>query len=83
MAMEFAMTTIVVDQYDRAIEYYTKVLGFTLTEDTALSPEKRWVSVRPGEHGACTSCNRGAEISHRTSSGWTSWLLFAHGFFRL
>ena len=45
------MTTIVVDEYNRAIEYYTKVLGFTLTEDTALSPEKRWVTVRPGEIG--------------------------------
>lgn len=45
------MTTIVIDDYDRAIEYYTKVLGFTLSEDTVLSPEKRWVTVRPGERG--------------------------------
>ena len=46
------MTTIVVDEYDRAIDYYTNILGFTLTEDTVLSPEKRWVTVRPGSHGA-------------------------------
>ena len=52
MAMEFAMTTIVVDEYDRAIDYYTNTLGFTLTEDTVLSPEKRWVTVRPGTNGA-------------------------------
>ena len=52
MAMEFAMTTIVVDDYDRAIDYYTNILGFTLTEDTVLSPEKRWVTVRPGTNGA-------------------------------
>lgn len=52
MAMEFAMTTIVVDGYDRAIDYYTNTLGFTLTEDTVLSPEKRWVTVRPGTNGA-------------------------------
>ena len=50
--MEFAMTTIVVDGYDRAIDYYTNILGFTLTEDTVLSPEKRWVTVRPGTNGA-------------------------------
>jgi len=50
--MEFAMTTIVVDDYDRAIDYYTNTLGFTLTEDTVLSPEKRWVTVRPGSNGA-------------------------------
>ena len=52
MAMEFAMTTIVVDGYDRAIDYYTNILGFTLTEDTVLSPDKRWVTVRPGTQGA-------------------------------
>ena len=52
MAMEFASTTIVVDEYDRAIDYYTKILGFTLTEDTVLSPKKRWVTVRPGTQGA-------------------------------
>ena len=52
MAMEFAMTTIVVDGYDRAIDYYTNTLGFTLTEDTVLSLEKRWVTVRPGTNGA-------------------------------
>ena len=52
MAMEFAMTTIVVDDYDRAIDYYINTLGFALTEDTVLSPEKRWVTVRPGNHGA-------------------------------
>ena len=52
MAMEFAMTTIVVDGYDRAIDYYTNILGFTLTEDTVLSPKKRWVTVRPGTQGA-------------------------------
>ena len=52
MAMEFVSTTIVVDEYDRAIDYYTKIMGFTLTEDTVLSPKKRWVTVRPGTQGA-------------------------------
>ena len=52
MAMKLAMATIVVDDYDCAIAYYTKVLGFTLTEDSVLSPEKRWVTVRPGASGA-------------------------------
>ena len=49
--MDFAMTTIVVEDYDKAIEYYTKSLGFTLTEDSVLSPEKRWVTIRPGTQG--------------------------------
>ena len=50
--MKFAMVTIVVDDYDRAIEYYTKSLGFTLTQDSVLSPEKRWVTIAPGDAGA-------------------------------
>ena len=50
--MKFAMVTIVVDDYDRAIEYYTKSLCFTLTQDSVLSPEKRWVTLAPGDAGA-------------------------------
>ena len=60
MAMEFAMTTIVVDDYDRAIDYYINTLGFALTEDTVLSPEKRWVTVRPGTNGASILLARAA-----------------------
>lgn len=38
---------LVVDDYDRAIAYFTQTLGFELLEDTILSPEKRWVRVAP------------------------------------
>ena len=37
---------IVVDDYYRAIRYYTEKLGFTLVEDTP-QPGKRWVVVTP------------------------------------
>lgn len=67
--MEFAMTTIVVDDYDRAIEYYTKSLGFTLTEDTALSLEKRWVTIRPGTQGASILLARAATGEQRSRLG--------------
>ena len=69
MAMEFAMTTIVVDDYDRAIDYYTNTLGFTLTEDTVLSPEKRWVTVRPGTHGASILLARAATEAQASRIG--------------
>jgi catechol 2,3-dioxygenase-like lactoylglutathione lyase family enzyme len=44
--------TIIVDDYDRAIEFFTSALGFELVEDSpALTTEggrpKRWVVVRP------------------------------------
>ena len=46
------MIAIVVDDYDSAITHYINVLGFTLIEDTALSPEKRWVVIAPSNEGA-------------------------------
>jgi catechol 2,3-dioxygenase-like lactoylglutathione lyase family enzyme len=47
MKQYIAQIAIVVKDYDEAIEFYTQKLGFTLLEDTALSPEKRWVVVSP------------------------------------
>ena len=40
--------TILVPDYQEAIDYYVGTLGFTLIEDTKLSEEKRWVLVSPG-----------------------------------
>jgi catechol 2,3-dioxygenase-like lactoylglutathione lyase family enzyme len=45
------MITIVVDDYDAAISHYVNELGFTLLEDTVLTPEKRWVVIAPGNKG--------------------------------
>jgi len=42
---------LLVDDYDRAIAYYTEVLGFDLIEDTPLGAGKRWVRVRPSGAG--------------------------------
>jgi catechol 2,3-dioxygenase-like lactoylglutathione lyase family enzyme len=44
--------TLVVRDYDEAIEYYTTALGFALVEDTPLGDGKRWVMVAP--RGAMT-----------------------------
>src|SRR5471030_713362 len=43
---------IVVDDYDRAISYYTEQLGFTLMEDTP-QEGKRWVVVAPTPESEC------------------------------
>ncbi len=52
MKQKIAHITLVVDDYDDAINFYTEKLGFQLVEDTALSSTKRWVLVkRPGEEG--------------------------------
>jgi catechol 2,3-dioxygenase-like lactoylglutathione lyase family enzyme len=49
---KLAHMALVVDDYDRAIGYYTQVLGFTLVHDEVLSETKRWVLVSPGD-GSC------------------------------
>ena len=44
---------LVVADYDEAIDWYTKKLGFKLIEDTLLSEGKRWVLVQPPGEGSC------------------------------
>lgn len=45
--------TLVVNEYDEAIEFYTQKLGFELLEDTQMSPEKRWVRIKPSGANCC------------------------------
>ncbi|UGX85474.1 VOC family protein [Phyllobacterium meliloti] len=52
MSRHIGMITLVVRDYDEAIEWYTGVLGFSLVSNTALSPTKRWVVVAPEKDGA-------------------------------
>ena len=49
---KLAHIALVVDDYDKAIAYYTIVLGFQLIQDEVLSESKRWVLVSPGD-GSC------------------------------
>ncbi|MCB9247441.1 MAG: VOC family protein [Ignavibacteriales bacterium] len=51
MKQKLASVSIVVDNYDKAIEFYTQTLKFTLVEDTKLSETKRWVLVSPPGDG--------------------------------
>ena len=54
MMQQIAHITLVVDDYDKAIAFYTGKLDFNLVEDTLLSPGKRWVLVAPKGAGACS-----------------------------
>ena len=47
MKQSLVHVAVLVDDYDRAIDHYTRQLGFHLTEDTRLSETKRWVLVTP------------------------------------
>jgi catechol 2,3-dioxygenase-like lactoylglutathione lyase family enzyme len=47
MKQSIVHVALVVDDYDEAIDFYTKKLNFTLLEDTPQSATKRWVLVAP------------------------------------
>ncbi|MBX2835932.1 MAG: VOC family protein [Gammaproteobacteria bacterium] len=48
MTQHLSMISLVIDDYDRAIDHYVNTFGFELVEDTELEPSgKRWVVVRP------------------------------------
>jgi catechol 2,3-dioxygenase-like lactoylglutathione lyase family enzyme len=49
--MRLHAITLLVDDYDRAIAHFVGDLGFTLLEDTTLTPSKRWVRVCPDPYG--------------------------------
>lgn len=53
MKQNLASIALVVKDYDEAIAYYTKQLGFDLIEDTVLSETKRWVLVAPKNSDGC------------------------------
>ena len=54
MPQQIIHMALVVHDYDEAIEFYTKKLGFQLIEDTPQSETKRWVLVRPPGDAECS-----------------------------
>ena len=54
MKQSLGLVALVVREYDEAIDFYIRVLGFTLIEDTFMPEQnKRWVVVEPpGAAGA-------------------------------
>ena len=52
MAQHIASVTLLVDDYDSAIAYFTETLGFALTTDDDRGHGDRWVVVTPSGGGA-------------------------------
>jgi catechol 2,3-dioxygenase-like lactoylglutathione lyase family enzyme len=47
MTQHIAQFALIVEDYDDAIDFYTKKLHFQLLEDTQVSETKRWVRIAP------------------------------------
>jgi uncharacterized glyoxalase superfamily protein PhnB len=53
MKQQIAYVTLVVNEYQEAIKFYTEKLHFNLIENTYLSESKRWVLVAPSGSSEC------------------------------
>jgi catechol 2,3-dioxygenase-like lactoylglutathione lyase family enzyme len=70
MRQRLAQISIVVDDYDEAIHFYTTKLHFELVEDTVLSDTKRWVLVRPkGTYECCLLLAKAANEQQKSRVG--------------
>jgi catechol 2,3-dioxygenase-like lactoylglutathione lyase family enzyme len=70
MSQSIAAVALVVPDYDEAIAFYVGKLGFSLVEDTPLSPGKRWVLVAPaGSSGTTLLLARAANATQMAAIG--------------
>ena len=70
MKQYIAHIALVVDDYDEAIQFYTKKLNFILKEDTVLSETKRWVIItHPGSGGCSLLLAKAANDDQKTRVG--------------
>lgn len=64
-----ATVAVVVGEYDEAIDWYTRSLGFELVEDLALGEGRRWVVLEPGRGGARLLLARASTAKERAAVG--------------
>lgn len=64
-----ARIALLVNDYEEAIDFYTRKLGFTLVEDTPLSDSKRWVVVSPSGGGCSFVLAKAATEEQRKAVG--------------
>lgn len=70
MKQSIIQIALLVNEYDEAIEFYTRKLHFTLVEDTVLSDAKRWVRIAPpGSAGCCLLLAKAANGEQKSRIG--------------
>ncbi len=70
MKRQLALATLLVDDYDRAIAWFTGALGFGLRQDQDLGNGKRWVVVAPdGNPGAALLLARASTAEQQARIG--------------
>ena len=70
MSADIAQLALLVRDYDEAIGFFTRALGFEVLEDTPVGPGKRWVRVAPpGAKGAVLLLARAATPEQERAVG--------------
>lgn len=70
MKQRIAHIALVVNDYDEAIDFYTKKLDFKLLEDTKIDEKNRWVVVAPpGAKECCLLLAKAANEEQTKSIG--------------
>ena len=70
MRQRIGLVTLVVDDYDEAISYFTQKLGFALVQDRPVDAGKRWVVVAPqGAGGSGLLLAKAADERQRQAVG--------------
>ena len=88
MYQRIAHITLLVDDYDDAIDFYTRKLDFQLLEDSRICDEKRWVLVAPeGAKECCLLLAKAANNQQKCmvgnqSGGRVLLFLFTDNFWR-
>ena len=69
MPRQLAYTSLLVDDYDRAIHFFTTALRFELRQDTWLSENKRWVVVAPSSEAGALLLAKAANAEQQALIG--------------
>jgi catechol 2,3-dioxygenase-like lactoylglutathione lyase family enzyme len=69
MKPRIGSVTLVVDDYDAAIAFYTGALGFDLIDDVPLEAGKRWVRVAPAGGGTALLLAKAANDTQLARTG--------------
>ena len=68
--MRIAKLSLLVRDYDEAIDWYTRCLGFELAEDVDMGKGKRWVVIEPtGTRGAALLLAKAANPQQEAAIG--------------
>lgn len=74
--MYISVVNLIVDNLDRAILFYTHVLGWQKTMDAPMGPDARWVTVAPSEsQTAFTLLPAGSPMTQEKAGGLSGVIL--------